>query len=297
MSRTIAAIAGVSALIVAVVAAGYSVAGWAGMMMAATAFAGLVAYVVTRREHLVFRWLGAHSEPKPVHLVSANGGRVAAMGQTLAQISQRAGIVPPRLGVVDADQVNAFAIDLSNQKYVFVTRGFIDALDDEQAKALLTLQVARIVDGVARRASIAALVSGSLAQVGALRMAGRADSNANPFAMPGATLLAPLGALVYRALVSKDREQIADAQALSWIGQPKALIRAMERAEFTAHALPLSVPAALGGMAVVNPLLGAPDHALARLYGMGTPVAHRFPSWLKTARERPVPTMARRVAA
>jgi Zn-dependent protease with chaperone function len=203
--------------------------------------------------------------------------RVASM---LEDVSERAGITPPKLSIVDAEQINAFALQGDGEATISVTKGFLDNLDDEQAEALLALQVARVESGAAESASVGALIAGWIAHLASFRMAGRTDVDVNPLAVPTATLAAPFAGFVRRTFMSERQERLAEVMAVELIQRPMALVRALQRAEFTAHVKPMTIPAALAGTAVVNPHLGAPGTALTRVYGMGRPVSERFPEFM-----------------
>ena len=258
----------------------WTAVGWGISVALVTLLVAALVYLGIRREKLAVAWLGARSRPKDVLSLDWHGGRIARVASLLEDVSRKAGITTPKLSIVDAEQINAFALHGDGEATICVTNGFLDSLDDEQAGALLALQVARVKSGAAESASVGALIAGWIAHLASFRMAGRTDVDVNPLAVPTATLAAPFAGFVRRTFMSERQERLAEVMAVELIQRPMALVRALQRAEFTAHVKPMAIPAALAATAVVNPHLGAPGTALTRVYGMGRPVSERFPEFM-----------------
>lgn len=258
----------------------WTAVGWGPSVALVALLLGGLVYLGIRREGPALGWLGARSRPKDVISLEWHGGRIARAAALLDGLSRKAGIPTPELSVIDAEQINAFAIQSEDRVNVSVTNGFLDSLDDEQAEALLALQVARVKSGAAESASVGALIAGWIAHLASFRMAGRTDTDGNPLAVPTATLAAPFAAVARKTFISDRQERMAEVMAVELISRPMALVRALQRAEFTAHVKPMVVPAALAATAVVNPHLGVPGLALSRVYGMGRSVSERFPEFM-----------------
>ena len=247
--------------------AGYALLGWAGAAIGASMAFGVARYGIQRGNGILLAWLGAR--PLPETLAAR---RVTEM---VGEVSARLGIEPPELWVAEGEQVNAFALSAPDGSAICLTAGFLDALDEGEAEALLALQLERIRSGTAERTSLGALIGGFLARLASPGLAAKVDRDPNPFAVPSATLVAPLAAATVRLVASAGEERAAERRTARLLGGPERLIRALERAEFTAYARPLDVPAALGVTGVVPTHPGVPSSALARLYHRSVPVAER----------------------
>ena len=208
------------------------------------------------------------------------------LDRMVRRVAERAGVAVPEVEVIEGEQANAFAVVVGDTGRICVTRGFVDNLSREQGEALLALQLSRIETGLAARTTRMAWAGNAIAQVASFGRAGRSDVDANPFAVPTATMAAPLAAFLAELGVDAGAERRAEQMAMAIIEDPDDLVRGLERAEFTAHVQPLPMPAAFATTGVVSPHLGAPSTSLARLYPRGTPVAHRFPGGLEGRRSR-----------
>ena len=247
--------------------AGYALLGWTGAAIGGTLAFVVARYGVQRGNGILLAWLGARPLPE-----SLAARRVTDL---VGEWSGRLGIAPPALRVTEGEQVNAFALSAPDGTSICVTEGFLDALDEGEAEALLVLQLERIRSGTAERTSRGALIGTFLARLASPGLTAKADRDPNPLAVPPATVMAPLAAAAVRLLASAEEERAAERTTARRLGGPERLVRALERAEFTAYARPLDVPAALGVTGVVPTHPGVPSSALARLYHRPVPVAER----------------------
>jgi heat shock protein HtpX len=164
------------------------------------------------------------------------------------------GMAMPRLAVIETPARNAFASGLTGrQAAVTVTRGLMDALDDRELSAVLAHEIAHIRNGDARLGVIAAVFVGVITLVtdlvwqsmrfGRFRFRpGRSRGGSNRGGGAAVILaliaiavviavLAHLLALVLRMALSRNREYLADAEAVRMTGDADAMIGALRKVE------------------------------------------------------------------
>lgn len=171
------------------------------------------------------------------------------------------GMPMPRLAVIETKARNAFAAGLTpGRAGVTVTRGLMDALDDRELSAVLAHELAHIRNGDARLGVIAAVFVGVITLVTDIVWQGMRHGRFR-WRMPrggggggggnrgGAAMLALIAAavaiavlahmlsLVLRMALSRNREYLADADAVAMTGDPDAMIGALRKVEQSA-ALP-----------------------------------------------------------
>ncbi|TGE02245.1 M48 family metalloprotease [Methylobacterium nonmethylotrophicum] len=156
------------------------------------------------------------------------------------------GLPAPYVGVIEARALNAFACGLGRRDaVVVVTRGLIDALDDEELAAVLAHELAHIVNGDIR---LLAAADAGLRLVGWLARppAARRQQVGALLSLPVImAVLPPLfvfiliagicgqaairGSRLIRLMISSSREFIADACAVEATQNPAALVSALRR--------------------------------------------------------------------
>jgi heat shock protein HtpX len=163
------------------------------------------------------------------------------------------GMAMPRLGVIETPARNAFASGLTREKAaVTVTRGLMDALSDAELSAVIGHELAHIRNGDARLGVIAAVFVGVITLFTDLARNGmrlrwhvrlpRGGNSSNRGGGAGVVavliligiliaVLAHLLALVLRMALSRNREYLADADAVAMTGNADAMIGALRKVE------------------------------------------------------------------
>lgn len=162
------------------------------------------------------------------------------------------GMPMPRLAVIETPARNAFAYGLTPRRAgVTVTRGLLQALDDRELSAVLAHELAHIRNGDARLGVIAAVFVGVITlatdivwqgmRAGRFRLrtggggrGGGRGGGAMLALIAIAVLIAVLAhmlALVLRMALSRNREYLADADAVAMTGDPDAMIGALRKVE------------------------------------------------------------------
>lgn len=179
------------------------------------------------------------------------------------------GLKTPRLQIIDAPEMNAFASGLNEAQYtVTVTRGLLDALTPAELEAVLAHELTHVMNRDVRTMVIASVFAGIitlLAQLiyraiawGGAGRGSRDRKGGGGFAIVIAALaIAAVGyilAIVIRMSLSRTREFVADAGAVELTKNPDAMISALQK--ISGHAA-LPSPEAVQGMFIENLEVGA----------------------------------------
>lgn len=147
-----------------------------------------------------------------------------------------AGLPMPKVAIVEDPAPNAFATGRNPEHAVIAfTTGILQVMDREQLQGVAAHEMSHVGNRDTLVMAVAATTAGLVAIVAdiGIRMSffSRRDNNGNPImAIVGIVvlLLAPLAALLLRSAVSRKRESLADATAVSFTRNPAGLRRALE---------------------------------------------------------------------
>jgi len=201
------------------------------------------------------------------------------------------GLTMPRLMVIETDQMNAFASGVRDKNYqITLTRGLMNALDDEELNAVIAHELSHIQHKDVRMMIIAIIFVGIFAFVGEgvvrsvlrtnlgrtdhHRRSGAGNAGALIFLAFAIIALSYLFAVMIRFTLSRKREYMADAGAVELTKNPDAMIRALEKISGKA---PLqNVPDEIREMALHNPRVG-----LAGAFATHPPIEKRIDAIVK----------------
>src|SRR6188508_1569748 len=160
------------------------------------------------------------------------------------------GITMPTLRIADDDALNAFATGLNEKQYsITVTRGLINALNDQEMEAVLGHELTHIRNGDVRMLVIAVVIAGVISFFGEMifrqffqnaffggrRSGGDGDrkGGAGAAIIIGIVLIvvAWILSIVIRFALSRRREFLADAGAVELTKNPDAMISALRKIE------------------------------------------------------------------
>ncbi len=190
-----------------------------------------------------------------------------------ARVAAAAGIVKPRLVVIDSPALNAFAAGRNEfHATVGVTRGLLDALEPHELEGVLGHEIGHVCNRDVIYADVVALcvgliiilreVAGATARAGA-RLGTSKPSGSGKKGGGGAALiaiavlvvaavLAPLCAMLVQMAISRQREYGADAAAAYLCGSPAGLVSALQKIDRSKEKL--AVNEAVQHVFIVNPL-------------------------------------------
>jgi len=195
----------------------------------------------------------------------------------VARLAARAGLPMPRVYVCPQDAPNAFATG-RNPKHaaVAVTQGALHLLDHDELEGVLGHELAHVKNRDTLTSTIAATVAGLFSMMAqfALFFGGGSRRGGNPLAMLGVVILGAVGAALIKAMISRSREFVADADGAKIAGSPHGLASALRRLEAHASRIPLDNPnPAMNNLFIVEPFMGK---TLTQLFASHPPTEARI---------------------
>jgi heat shock protein HtpX len=187
------------------------------------------------------------------------------------------GITMPKLQVIESDVLNAYASGMHEKQYkVAVTRGLVNALDDQELEAVLGHELTHIRNGDVRLMVVAVIIAGVITFAGEMvfrgffrsgsgggtrwRSGGSSSSSGGGKKGGGGAIAIVIAlviiaiawflSLVIRFALSRSREYLADAGSVELTKNPDAMISALRKIEGRAE-MP-AVPSGIMEMCIEN---------------------------------------------
>lgn len=186
------------------------------------------------------------------------------------------GIAMPKLRIADDDALNAFATGLNEKQYsITVTRGLMNALNDQELEAVLGHELTHIRNGDVRLLVIAVVIAGVISFFGEMvfrlffqnAFYGRRSSSSSDKKGGGAFIAIAIAialivvawvlSIVIRFALSRSREYLADSGAVELTKNPDAMISALRKIENRGELA--SANSAVMEMCIDNPRSGFAD--------------------------------------
>lgn len=193
------------------------------------------------------------------------------------ELRQRANLPMPKVYVCPQQAPNAFATGRSPKKAaVAATMGAMQLLSEDEMRGVMAHELAHIKNRDTLTSTIAATFAGVLAflaQWGFLFMGGR-NENSNPFVMIAVVIIGAIGAAMIKAMISRSREFVADADGAAIAGSPNGLMSALAKLENLNRRIPMANPnPAQNNLFIVEPFAG---ESLAKLFATHPPTEKRI---------------------
>jgi heat shock protein HtpX len=151
------------------------------------------------------------------------------------------GLKMPKVAIVADSAPNAFATGRSPEKALIAfTTGILEVMDRDELQGVIAHEMSHVANRDTLVSAIAATTAGAIALLSdfIMRMmwfgGGRdrdQNNNQNPLALVASLIvliLAPLAAVLLRSAISRKREALADATAVSFTRNPAGLRKALE---------------------------------------------------------------------
>lgn len=206
------------------------------------------------------------------------------------EMSIAAGLVKPKLFVIETEALNAFATGMSPGKSAIgVTRGLLDTLNRDELQGVVGHEMGHIVNWDIRYATAVGVIVGLIALVsdGALRALYFSGNSRNSgsdkggagtaivmIALVAFAALAPIFALLVQMAVSRQREFLADATSVRLTRHPQGLISALDKLATSARPF-RGANRATQHMFIVNPFRNFREKT-NRLYATHPPLELRI---------------------
>ena len=203
----------------------------------------------------------------------------------VARLAERAELPMPRVYVCPQEAPNAFATG-RNPKHaaVAVTQGALQLLDHDELEGVMAHELAHVKNRDTLTSTVAATVAGLFSMMAqfAFFFGGRGGRGGNPLAMLGVVILGAIGAALIKAMISRSREFVADADGAKIAGSPRGLASALQRLETYSKRIPLHNPnPAMNNLFIVEPFVGK---TLTSLFASHPPTSARVEALLGPAR-------------
>ncbi|MEO1584842.1 MAG: M48 family metalloprotease [Planctomycetota bacterium] len=200
------------------------------------------------------------------------------------ELRQRAGLPMPRVYVCPQQAPNAFATGRSPSKAaVAVTAGAMQLLNEQEMRGVMAHELAHIKNRDTLTSTIAATVAGVLAfvaQWGFFILGGRSE-NGNPLVLIAVVILGAVGAALIKAMISRSREFVADADGAAIAGSPDGLMSALAKLESLNRRIPMQNPnPAQNNLFIVEPFAG---ESLTKLFATHPPTEQRIAALRKSS--------------
>ena len=205
------------------------------------------------------------------------------------------GITMPTLRIADDDALNAFATGLNEKQYsITVTRGLINALNDQEIEAVLGHELTHIRNGDVRMLVIAVVIAGAISFFGELVFriffqnvmwgGGRRSSSDGRKGGAGLAIIIAIAiivvvwilSIVIRFALSRQREYLADAGSVELTKNPDAMISALRKIEGRGE-----IPGA--NSAVMEMCIDNPRVGFSNVFDTHPPVEARVEALVKFA--------------
>jgi heat shock protein HtpX len=159
----------------------------------------------------------------------------------IQEVSIASGLKMPKVAIVEDSAPNAFATGRNPDKALIAfTTGILNVMDREELQGVIAHELSHVKNRDTLVSAVAATTAGAIAILSDFltRMmwfgGGRRDdrdNNQNPLALVFSLIiliLAPVAAMLLRSAISRRREALADATAVSFTRNPAGLRRALE---------------------------------------------------------------------
>ena len=150
------------------------------------------------------------------------------------------GLPMPKVAIVEDTAPNAFATgrDPEHALIAFTTR-ILEVMDRDELQGVIAHEMSHVANRDTLVSAVAATTAGAIAILSDFMMRmmwfgggrDRRDSNSNPILLAvslAVMILAPIAAVLLKSAISRKRESLADATAVSYTRNPAGLRKALE---------------------------------------------------------------------
>lgn len=230
--------------------------------------------------------IGAFFFSDKIAIASMRGREVTAetggdLYRMVDELRRRAGLPMPKVYICPHQAPNAFATGRSpKHAAVAVTQGALDLLSYEELEGVMAHELAHVKNRDTLTSCIAATIAGVLAFVAQWGFFLGGGSNRNPLVFIGVTIIAAVGAALIKAMISRSREFVADADGTAIAGSPRGLVSALQKLETYSRRIPLQQPnPAQNNLFIIEPMLGS--RGLTNLFATHPPTEKRVAALMR----------------
>ncbi|GJM17848.1 MAG: protease HtpX [Phycisphaeraceae bacterium] len=205
------------------------------------------------------------------------------------ELAYIAGIPTPKVYLAPHEAPNAFATGRSPKKAaVCFTHGAVRLLSPDELRGVAAHELAHVKNRDTLTSCIAATIAGVLAFLAqwGFWMTRGSSRDTNPLVMIVVVIVAAVGAALIKAMISRSREFVADADGAAIAGTPDGLINALLKLDAYSKRIPLMQPnPAQNNLFIVEPLASnlRGGSALVNMFSTHPPTEKRIAA-LRSAR-------------
>jgi heat shock protein HtpX len=198
--------------------------------------------------------------------------------------AHNAGIPMPRVYICPQPAPNAFATGRNpRHSAVAVTEGLLHLLDREELEGVIAHEIAHIKNRDTLTSCIAATIAGIFSMLAYSAMwfgggSGGGNREGGGLALLVVMVMGMFGAALIKAMISRAREFVADADGAAIAGSPLGLASALRKLDAMSRRIPMHNPnPAMNNLFIVEPFVG---RALTNLFASHPPVEARITALL-----------------
>ncbi|NES94485.1 MAG: M48 family metalloprotease [Desertifilum sp. SIO1I2] len=220
---------------------------------------------------------------------------------SVARLSNKAGLPMPKLFIVPTRTPNAFATGRNPENSaVAVTQGILEALTPEELEGVLAHELTHIRNRDTLTQAVAATLAGAITFVGRMLTFGAMygpvtrdnRQGGNPLGVLALIVLAPISAMLIQMAISRTREYAADAGAAEITGNPLGLVNALQKLEEIGRQIPMNGNPAMSPLLIVNPITAGGLQSLFRTHPPTEERVRRLTALLQQPKQEAVATVS-----
>lgn len=270
--KTSILMAGLTALLIV---AGGSLGGQTGLM---------IALVFALVMNLGSYWFSDQIVLKMYNAQEAGPQTAPELYQTVAELSQKAGLPMPKVYLINDDTPNAFATGRNPEHAaVAATSGIMRILSRDELAGVMAHELAHVKHRDTLIGTVSATIAGAISGIASMAqwamIFGMGRNNENGGGGLGAILmmvLAPIAASLIQMAISRSREFAADAEGARISGKPMGLANALRKMQAMNQQHPMhdaDAHPATAHMFIINPLSA---RSLGQLFSTHPETAERI---------------------
>jgi heat shock protein HtpX len=241
----------------------------------------IFAFVLAMGLNFFSYWFSDKIVLKMYRASEVSPGENRQLFEMVSEIAGRADLPMPRLYIMPESSPNAFATGRNPEHAVVaVTQGLLDLMDRDEIMGVLSHEMAHIKNRDILIGSIAATMAGAIMILASMArwtafLGGGSDDDegGGVIGLIAMSILAPLAAMLVQMAISRSREYLADATAVSYAGHPYGLANALEKLGAYSRRIPMDSKPNTAHMFIVNPLSAS---KMASLFSTHPPLEERI---------------------
>jgi heat shock protein HtpX len=209
-------------------------------------------------------------------VAAGSGGLPGELYHLVDELRQNAHLPMPRVYICPQQSPNAFATGRSpSRAAVAVTEGALQILSLDELRGVIGHELSHVKNRDTLTSAIAATVAGVLAYLAHWGwLIGGRSRDSNPILILLTLIFAPIAAAIIKAMISRSREFVADADGAHIAGSPRGLISALQKLDAYSKRVPLDTPnPAQNSMFIVEPFTG---RSLMNMFATHPPMEKRI---------------------